>query len=299
MKELAEKHLREKYDDFDKIFTDASKLEEKIGIGIFFEKMEESYAYRANDHLSITSGELIAIKKVLEILSEYPNHENKSLCICTDSLGACQALMSGDIKQCSRPDILADIFSLHNDIHNKGLSLHIVWIPSHVGITGNEIADQCANEGRVKNIVDINAKLGYSEIVSLVNREINDKVYQKNYSLNSHPTVVKFRKSFPETKCKINLDKDLYLLNRIRARADRINQFNEDIYCRTCKTKLDSKHAIKYSTLFNKQRTSVVKKLRAEKLDFKIKNIVKTELGKDTKSAIMVLLKAINEIFAI
>lgn len=299
MKNLTEKHIHDNYSNFLKVYTDASKLEHRVGIGIYEEKNGTKISLRVNDHLAITSGELIAIKKVLENTLAYPTHIEKSICICTDSLGACQAISSGDIKNSARPDILADITSLHERIIQTGINIKILWIPSHVGIIGNEIADKCANEGRVKEMIDINVKLGYSEMVSLASLSINKNIYQSEYSLNTHPTVVKFRKTFPEIKNKISLDKNLYLLNRIRARADRINHFNEDIYCRICRARLNSKHAIKYCSLFTKEREAVIKEMRSENLKLKIKNIGKTGLKTNTKRAIMTLLQTIDGVFKI
>ena len=49
------------------------------------------------------------------------------------------------------------------------MSFQLVWIPSHVDILGNEKADQSANEGRIRESVDINARLGYSEIKTIIN----------------------------------------------------------------------------------------------------------------------------------
>ena len=63
MRTLALSHLTEKYNTYNKIYTDASKEKNRVGIGIYEESSQTKLAYRLNDHLSITSGELIAIKK--------------------------------------------------------------------------------------------------------------------------------------------------------------------------------------------------------------------------------------------
>ena len=299
MKSLTDNHLREKYHNHNHIYTDASKFENKVGIGIYLEKSNIKQAFRLNDNLSITTGELIAIKKVLEIILDNPDAEKIQICLCTDSLGACQALQSGNVKYVSRPDLLVEIILLHENIIKSDMKVKIVWIPSHVNIAGNEIADQCANEGRSKETIDFDCKLGYSEIVSLVNSRINNLVYQNQYSNSMHPTVIKFRKTFPTIKCNIKLDNHFYLLNRVRARATRINMFNEEIYCRVCRQRLSLKHAIKYCTLFTKQRVIVVNTMKQENLQLKLKNIGRTNLRNDTNCAVMTLLKNINDVFKI
>lgn len=235
----------------------------------------------------------------MEIILNSTITEKTQICVCTDSLGACKALLTGDMTHVARPDIITDILLLHEDINKLGIKLQIIWIPSHVNIDGNEIADKCANEGRMKDNIEYNQKLGYSELVSLINNEIHNQIYQKQYSNNNHATVAKFRKTFPNAKCKIKLDKDLYLLNRIRTRADRINHFNDNIFCRVCRTKLTSKHAIKNCTLFDRERDIAIRALRYEHLEFKIKNITKPDLKADANMAIMNLLRKIDSVFKI
>ena len=299
MRTLALSHLTEKYSSHNKIYTDASKEKHRVGIGIYEESSKIKLAYRLNDHLSITSGELIAIKQVLENALCLPDREKVPLCVCTDSLGACLALSSVDYMKAARPDIVVEIMNLHERLLSKGMTFQLVWIPSHVDIPGNEKADQSANEGRLKLDVDINAKLGYSEIKTIINDNINDKVAQLEYTNSINPKVVKFRKIFPNLKNKINLGKDQYLINRVRAGADRVNHFNEDLYCRTCREKLTSKHVVKHCTLFEKEREQVRNNLRKEHLDFKLSNILRPNLSKDTKLSVMSLLKKIDTVFRI
>ena len=178
MKSLTESHLGEFYQSYNKIFTDASKLESKVGIGVYEEKSKKRYALRIDDNVSITTGELVAIKKVFENIIEQPYPVNTQICICTDSLGACQAICSGDVKYVARPDILNDIYNLYEDIQKlePSISIQIVWIPSHIDITGNDIADDCANEGRSRERVDYVCKLGYSELVSMINNGVNERI---------------------------------------------------------------------------------------------------------------------------
>ena len=137
------------------------------------------------------------------------------------------------------------------------------------------------------------------EIKTIINDNINDKVAQLEYTNSINPKVVKFRKIFPNMKNKINLGKDQYLINRVRAGADRVNHFNEDLYCRTCREKLTSKHVVKHCTLFEKEREQVRNNLRKEHLDFKLSNILRPNLSKDTKLSVMSLLKKIDTVFRI
>ena len=108
----------------------------------------------------------MAIENVMQhILDNQHIHKNKNITILTDSLGACKAL-EGEIRKGARADILTNIHKHHKILVDSGYSVSIVWIPSHVGIDGNENADNLANIGRKKKEIDINVKLGYTELKS-------------------------------------------------------------------------------------------------------------------------------------
>ena len=299
MKQVTENYIENTYWDGRKVYTDASKQNEKLGIGIFEEDTNKKQNFRLNDNLSITTGELVAVRKVLENeISKNTEHESP-LVICTDSLGACKALVSGKYTNKARPDIIVDILNLNNNLKMKGLEIKIVWIPSHVDILGNEIADQQANEGRSKEEIDIDVKLGYSEIKQVVEQEISEKIYQNQYEKNQNYYIVKFRKIFPSIKTKINLDKDQYLMNRLRARACKINHYNEDIYCRICREKLDYKHVVKKCVRFEKERSVLERELLKENLKFNFTNILLPSLEKDTRKAVLKFIQKIDSVFPV
>jgi kelch-like protein 2/3 len=41
---------------------------------------------------------------------------------------------------------LSDIHDLHTSLINDGKSIVFIWVPSHMGIKGNDMADQAAKE---------------------------------------------------------------------------------------------------------------------------------------------------------
>ena len=73
--------------------------------------------------------------------------EWRKVAILTDSQSSVQALRNGELV--TKNYLLADFSELLQELHGK--EMVIAWITSHLGATGNERADQVANEARGKS----------------------------------------------------------------------------------------------------------------------------------------------------
>ena len=86
----------------------------------------------------------MAIKKAIDHIKVTTPKEVIIMIIYTDSLSAIQTIESGNSK--SNPKLLKQIQNVITEITKEGTKLEIHWIPSHVGISGNDIADNLAKE---------------------------------------------------------------------------------------------------------------------------------------------------------
>jgi len=77
----------------------------------------------------------------------------KSATIFSDSLSAIDALELG--KSVCRPNLVNKILQLSAEIFNDTT---FVWIPSHIGIQGNETADRLANTAITNKIIDLDVQ---------------------------------------------------------------------------------------------------------------------------------------------
>ncbi|KAI8125461.1 putative RNA-directed DNA polymerase from transposon X-element [Lucilia cuprina] len=97
---------------------------------------------RLPDHSGIFIAEMAAIKSAIKYCSE---NAGRSL-ICTDSLSATKALIKNHN-------------GAYNDIlhmENMANDITIMWIPSHIGIPGNEYADKGAKEAlKLQNVTEV------------------------------------------------------------------------------------------------------------------------------------------------
>ncbi|ESO11720.1 hypothetical protein HELRODRAFT_166738 [Helobdella robusta] len=102
------------------------------------------------NHASIFTAEIIAIQMAIKFISK---SNSKNFMIFSDSLSTVTAL-----KQYRPQHNL--IIQTQNRIHdnltdNNGKKITLMWIPSHIGIQGNEEVDQLASQAFVKNINDL------------------------------------------------------------------------------------------------------------------------------------------------
>ena len=89
--------------------------------------------------------ELVALRQALYELTFAPPAK---ILFLTDSQSCLQALQGGPER--AREQVLCEIWALLQQLCEMGHTVALQWIPSHVGIAGNELADKLAAEGRSK-----------------------------------------------------------------------------------------------------------------------------------------------------
>ncbi|GFN82574.1 RNA-directed DNA polymerase from mobile element jockey [Plakobranchus ocellatus] len=165
--------INEKFSNHYAVFTDGSKLEEKIAAAAYFpEHPDRSKATRLRDGTSVFSAELEGIALALtEIKTITKYHKNF---IYSDSLSALQAIQSKNFK-------VIDIRRLDNLIQKLPPHVHIsfVWIPAHVGIRGNENVDKLA-KAALNRASCLGKLICWSDLKPKMNTNINS-IWQRDW----------------------------------------------------------------------------------------------------------------------
>ena len=115
--------LVERYEGYSFVYTDGSKDNDKVGLGLTTKN--RIYKERLPDRCSIYSAELSAIKRTLAFLFK---HELKSAVICSDSLSALQAIEHLNIDH----PIVQDILICNHILRKRGFCVIYYWVPGHM-----------------------------------------------------------------------------------------------------------------------------------------------------------------------
>ncbi|GFU20847.1 RNA-directed DNA polymerase from mobile element jockey [Trichonephila clavipes] len=156
-----------------KICTDGSRGEKGIsGSGVYIPTPSGALEFKIKNpnYCSVFRSELIAIRRGLQCAAQLEDRFQE-IWILTDSRASIQHFTNwGDIGDQTRRDIL----SLLRDL-SSGHSIHFQWIPSHVGIVGNERADFLAKTAAVEG-VSPRGNLTFSEISTISKLELNRQI---------------------------------------------------------------------------------------------------------------------------
>ena len=134
-------NIKRHYTNYEHIYTDASKSTQNVGYAIITN--EEIIQKKLPNFVSIYSAELLAIKNAFTYILN-KNTPNNTV-IFTDSQSSINALKN----MSSKSTLIKEIQEIYHQTKNKNIQIVLCWIPSHIGILGNEIADKIAK--RVAN----------------------------------------------------------------------------------------------------------------------------------------------------
>lgn len=126
------------FNDFEHIYVDASKNKSGVGFAVVHRKIKISR--KLPPITSIYHAELMAIKTAYTYAIN--EHQIHKIVIFSDSLSSITSLMN----KTSRDELITEIHELNHLCSLLGITVTICWIPSHIGITGNEIADKVAKQ---------------------------------------------------------------------------------------------------------------------------------------------------------
>ena len=137
--------LENKYSQFLQMFTDGSVLEDGSAGAAFaipeFHSLRKSFSLPP---VSIFTAELTAILMALQHISEVRTPPC-AMVICSDSRSALSSIRSDSTS--AREDLVLEIGTVVHQLITRGTEVRFQWVPAHVCLSGNEMADRAAKRG--------------------------------------------------------------------------------------------------------------------------------------------------------
>ena len=174
MQAISMDYINENHNGKLHVFTDGSKDIDKhlAGAAFVVPSLDLKVGIKCNPNLSVFTTELIAIEYAITWMRK---NKIKDSVIFSDSLSSIQSLQAGRSK--TRPDKINNILGMLDRAKTKGHVIHIEWIPSHVGIPGNELAGITAKDA-MQNGIEDKTKPAKSKIYTVINKAIMNKWQQ-------------------------------------------------------------------------------------------------------------------------
>ena len=172
--------------------------------------------------------------------------------VFSDSLSSLQAIECCKVQN----PLILKILKDHNQLINSGISITFCWIPSHVGIQGNEDADIIAKAGL--DVAITNMRFPVSDLLTCVNQFC---VKEWQHLLNQC-TSNKLYSVQPVVGCSVSSSLGHYesvLINHLQIGHTRLtNSYllkgESQKVCEVCHSPLTVKHILENCTRYNAAR---------------------------------------------
>ncbi|CAH2105151.1 unnamed protein product [Euphydryas editha] len=274
--------LNEIYSGWHFIYTDGSKTCNGVGAA-YYDPLNKSHGiYKMNNYVSVMTAELFAIYEALKYISTL---NVSKIVICTDSKSALQNLFKCVYH--GKNGLAISYLILSKIQAFKRCQKHVImqWIPSHVGLSGNEEADKLAKEATQLNIQNQNLLPSASEILckyrkiwhSLWKEHFNERSKSKGIwykSIQCEPPHIPW---FVGAKlCR----GQIIAAHRLRSGHIPLNQFaflmgkSNSPNCELCGIKEDVQHVLVECVRFVEKRTTLLSSLNLSPLDVGVFNSI-------------------------
>ena len=158
--------IKSQYKDYFSVYTDGSKQDNKVGCASVHK--QETAKIRLPDHSSIFAAEAVALNIAL---CSTQNNNNKKFIVFSDSLSVLQSFKHPDNPN----PLIQQFFRKH--IYLCRSKTIFCWIPSHIHIKGNELADQEAKDVISMDIANI--KIPFTDKKQKINKFIKSECHTK------------------------------------------------------------------------------------------------------------------------
>ena len=262
--------LQSRYTEYQHIYTDGSKDGEKVGCAFLYGNHFSSL--RIPDGSSVFTAEAKAIDLALDFIDSCFLHDK--FLIFSDSLSMLKALNHTSSKNSQ----IQKLLEKHQKIANTKEIL-FCWLPSHVGIIGNEIADRKAKDSLHLNMSTF--EIPFNSFKPLINKYILSE-WQKSWDTATFNKLHAIKPVVGNNSSAIrNVRREDVVITRLRIGHTRFTHSyilnrEEQPFCIACNQHITVKHILTDCIDFLKDRNKYfqVRDLRQLFQDVPVDNIL-------------------------
>ncbi|XP_040069168.1 uncharacterized protein LOC120842212 [Ixodes scapularis] len=260
---LTQYNIEENYKNAIQIYTDGSSTAMSSSSAIYVPDASISEGYKLSHRTSSTASELHGILQALHYIEAT---SPKSYVVCTDSKSALASL-STTAKKCAYPGLQQAILDKNDTLHKKGYAIRYQWVPGHVGVTGNEIADMTAaraHKNEKTEAIPV-AKADVKSFLSGVANQITVKIWEQpeGHPYHLYNLDPKLQRRIPWSTPRNQLSVYFKLrLGVARTGRQRYKYKQRDSpNCATCHTEDTIEHVLVNCKRYEKERVILTKEL--------------------------------------
>ena len=230
--------LQSRYTEYQHIYTDGSKDGEKVGCAFLYGNHFSSL--RIPDGSSVFTAEAKAIDLALDFIDSCFLHDK--FLIFSDSLSVLKALNHTSSKNSQ----IQKLLEKHHKIANTKEIL-FCWLPSHVGIIGNEIADRKAKDSLHLNMSTF--EIPFNNFKPLINKYILSE-WQKSWDTATFNKLHAIKPVVGNNNSAIrNVRREDVVITRLRIGHTRFTHSyilnrEEQPFCIACNQHITVKHIL-------------------------------------------------------
>ena len=262
--------LQSYYSDHKHIYTDGSKDEEKVGCAAA--KYDDCKKMRIPDGSSVFTAEAKAIDLALDFVNTC-TYTDKFV-IFSDSLSVLQALNHTSSKNSQIQHLLLK----HHEISSSKTVIYC-WIPSHIGIYGNEKVDKNAKESLKLEVTDF--KIPFNNFKPFINKYVCDK-WQTLWNetpfnkLKEIEPIVNHHRLVPKLSRREEIVLARLRIGHTRLTHSCLLKREERPYCIGCDTTFTVRHFLLDCADFHRERRSLIQVNNLKDLfkDVSVENIL-------------------------
>lgn len=287
-------YLMGRYENVLKIYTDASKqTDNRVGVGYVIPMLKHGEGKRLNDDLAVYTAELMAMLLALKWVEE---KRPCQVVVASDSSSALTSIRTGQSE--SRQDIIFEIIILTNNLLKSGIEISFVWVPAHIGVQGNELADKCAKNSAMHMNVDLQIPFSKSEVKSVVKRKVRGRwqILWDSGLTGRHFHNIQSKVGTQRMTYRSRREENVF--SRIRFGHTGLNSTllimrkHVDGNCLHCNCHETVEHVFLQCPKYEEERQHLILQLQQEKIQFNMKEILRRSTGEVSQNFVFRFLRS-------